>query len=157
MKKGLIIGGSILGVILICLLVFLSLPFKINLNGESIIKLNYQDEYKEPGAYLTKLGIRFNKEIKIDSNVNINTLGEYIVTYKYKDIEKTRKVIVTDLKKPDIERTKGDINIFVNEEEYKKYKERGQKYKALHYKCTGWNQKEILTSYPIDFNKYKIG
>ena len=116
MKKGLIIGGSILGVILICLLVFLLLPFKINLNGESIIKLNYQDEYKEPGAYLTKLGIRFNKEIKIDSNVNINTLGEYIVTYKYKDIEKTRKVIVTDLKKPDIEITKGDITIFVNEE-----------------------------------------
>ena len=44
-----------------------------------------------------------------------------------------------------------------SKEEYKKYKERGQKYKALHYKCKGWNQKEILTSYPIDFNTDKIG
>ena len=42
-------------------------------------------------------------------------------------------------------------------EEYKKYKERGQKYKALHYKCTGWNQKEILTSYPFYHDTDKIG
>lgn len=40
---------------------------------------------------------------------------------------------------------------------YRKYKERGQKYKRLHAKCEGWNKKHILTSYQIDSNTDKIG
>lgn len=116
MKKGLIICCIVSGVIIICLLVFLLTPYKIKLNGGSVINLNYQDEYKEEGAYLTKFGIKFKKEITIDGKVDTNTLGEYKITYKYKDTEKTRKVLVGDFEKPVIEITKGDITIFVNED-----------------------------------------
>ncbi len=116
MKKGLIICISVVGFLIICLLVFLLTPYKIKLNGGTVINLNYQEEYKEEGAYLTKFGIKFKKEVTIDGKVDTNTLGEYKITYKYKGTEKTRKVLVGDFEKPVIEITKGDITIFVNED-----------------------------------------
>ena len=39
---------------------------------------------------------------------------------------------------------------------YKEYKQKGQQYKGLHAKCTGWNKQRILNSYTIDTNTDKI-
>ena len=116
MKKNVIIICSIVGVIVILLAIYLLAPYKINLNGEETVKINYKEEYVDEGAYLTKLGIKNKSEIKIDNNVDTSVLGEYTVIYKFKDVEKTRKVIVADLEKPSLEITKGDITIFVNED-----------------------------------------
>ena len=41
--------------------------------------------------------------------------------------------------------------------EYKKYKERGQKYKRLHVNCKGWNDVDVLESHPIYPDTDKIG
>ena len=116
MKKKLIIIISILFVIVALVLIIILSPYKINIIGDKTVTINYKENYIEKGAYITKLGIKLKKEIEINNNININELGEYIVTYKYKDVKVVRNVIVDDIEKPNINLKNGDITIFVNED-----------------------------------------
>lgn len=84
---------------IICLFYFNKKDYFINLIGEDIIWVYKDSEYYDIGydAYDSK-GKKLLNKVKISSNVDINTPGEYTVTYKLKNVEKTRKVVVTNNK-----------------------------------------------------------
>ena len=63
----------------------LSIP-SITLNGEDIVNLNVNDEYKEKGATATNsCDGDISNLIEVTSNVDITKAGNYIVTYKITD------------------------------------------------------------------------
>lgn len=120
MKK-LLILGAILFIVVTGIIIYLLIPYDIKLNGDKVITINYKDIYNEEGAYLTKLNKKINKDIKITGKVDTTKLGEYTITYSYKDQKKVRKVIVKDLEKPTLTLNKDDITLFVNDSEYIEY------------------------------------
>lgn len=76
------------------------------LNGEKEVTINYNDEYKE--EYVTSLiNQKENKNVIINSNLNENKVGTYIISYtlgisdNYKQ-RLYRKVNIVDKEKPDI-------------------------------------------------------
>lgn len=76
------------------------------LNGEKEVTINYNDEYKE--EYVTSLiNKKENKNVIINSNLNENKVGMYIISYtlgisdNYKQ-RLYRKVNIVDKEKPDI-------------------------------------------------------
>ena len=74
------------------------------LNGEDKIVLEYGEKYEEAG-FVANIGKKsVTKEVKIDSNINVNKVGDYEIKYtlKYKSFKKTlsRKVTVKDSEFP---------------------------------------------------------
>ena len=77
---------------------------KLVLFGAETITINYNDKYQEPGFYaINENGDLETNLVKVDNNLNTSKAGEYQITYKYGNIEKTRNVIVLkeDEKLPD--------------------------------------------------------
>jgi len=71
---------------------------KLLLHGDSIITLNLNDKYEEPGfvAYNEK-GIIDIRNVKVDNTkVDTSTPGTYTITYTYGNIEKTRTIKVLE-------------------------------------------------------------
>ena len=76
--------------------------------GSNTITLNYNDKYQEPGYYaINENGELETKLVKVNENIDTTKPGEYKISYKYGNIEKTRTVIVLekDEKEPDPEPT----------------------------------------------------
>ncbi len=127
MNKDLALKISII-LLIILVLSFISVIIlypDIKLKG-SDITINYQEKYKEPGAYTT----RFKRKIKITNNINYEKLGTYQVVYTYKlgfiKKSKKRNVTIVDKEKPTITLDgKQEIDICPN----KTYEEDG--YKAI--------------------------
>lgn len=104
-------------VILIILFVMINIFIpKINLIGDSIIRLPYNSEYIESGATSNFLGKDLTSKIKITGSVDTTKIGTYIITYNLKEsiynIKKERTVVVVDEIKPTIE-LEGESEVFI--------------------------------------------
>lgn len=91
----------ILVIIIVCFFSKASKPsIYIDLLGEETITIYQGSEYIEPGykAYNSK-GEELTSNIEIKSTVNTNQVGEYEISYRIKNITKTRKIIVVEKKK----------------------------------------------------------
>ncbi len=103
---------------------------EIILNEPSVYEIEYQQEYLEYGATLMVDGIDRSNLLVIDtSNLNLEKLGSYEVSYSYtingKKYEKIREVKVVDKIAPVITLSLSDVTILLGE----KYNEPG--YKAI--------------------------
>ena len=112
MKKY-VIGKILLTFILVFVFTYLvNLP-QIVLNGDSFTLLEYGDIYEEQGAYLSKFKQNFSDNMVITSNLNVDKLGTYEITYKYKlsflTLTKKRIVKVVDNEKPVITLTGDNV------------------------------------------------
>ena len=91
--------------IIIFLIIYLVTP-KINLIGDKIITINYDQEYTEYVCNAKMFGRNINKDIMITSNIINNKIGNYYVDYTYKylffNINKRRLVNIIDNKEPSI-------------------------------------------------------
>ena len=101
--------------IFIIILTFL-LCAQIRLKGKTVITLNYDEVYEEPGySSLFK--------VKVTDNIKNNKVGKYKVTYKNFLFKKYRTVEIVDEVKPVITLIDDNVTILLNEE----YKEPGYK------------------------------
>ena len=101
--------------IFIIILTFL-LCAQIRLKGKTVITLNYDEVYEEPGySSLFK--------VKVTDNIKNNKVGKYKVTYKNFLFKKNRTVEIVDEVKPVITLIDDNVTILLNEE----YKEPGYK------------------------------
>ena len=101
--------------IFIIILTFL-LCAQIRLKGKTVITLNYDEVYEEPGySSLFK--------VKVTNNIKNNKVGKYKVTYKNILFKKYRTVEIVDEVKPVITLIDDNVTILLNEE----YKEPGYK------------------------------
>ncbi|MBE6152786.1 MAG: DUF5011 domain-containing protein [Firmicutes bacterium] len=104
MKKKLLILLFLILILILGSYLFYNIKPKITLYGNDVITLKINTSYEEPG-YKTTI---FNKDITertiVKSNLNINKLGKYEITYKInynnKTYEKTRIIKVIDNNKP---------------------------------------------------------
>lgn len=83
------------------------------LNGDNTIVLNYKEKYKDELFDFVVNGKKYNLkklDYKIESNLDINTLGEYDITYKINfndnNYELKRHITVSDLDAPVIKADK---------------------------------------------------
>ena len=109
-KKTIIISGICLILVIILLITFLFLPkIEIDIIGKSSSNIEVGTEYKEQGVKAYIKNIFSKKEIKVEiiSNLDINKLGRYKITYIAKDNgvvkKRSRNVKVIDTTKPTIE------------------------------------------------------
>ena len=101
--------------IFIIIITFL-LCAQIRLKGKTVITLNYDEVYEEPGySSLFK--------VKVTNNIKNNKVGKYKVTYKNILFKKIRTVEIVDEVKPVITLIDDNVTILLNEE----YKEPGYK------------------------------
>ena len=101
--------------IFIIILTFL-LCAQIRLKGKTVITLNYDEVYEEPGySSLFK--------VKVTNNIKNNKVGKYKVTYKNFLFKKNRTVEIVDEVKTVITLIDDNVTILLNEE----YKEPGYK------------------------------
>ena len=101
--------------IFIIIITFL-LCAQIRLKGKTVITLNYDEVYEEPGySSLFK--------VKVTNNIKNNKVGKYKVTYKNFLFKKYRTVEIVDEVKPVITLIDDNVTILLNEE----YKEPGYK------------------------------
>ena len=112
MKKY-VIEKMLLTFVLVFIFTYLvNLP-KIVLNGDSFVVLEYGEDYKEQGAYLSKFGQNLSDNMLITSNLNVDKLGIYEIIYKYKlsflTLTKKRIVEVVDNEKPVITLTGDNV------------------------------------------------
>lgn len=95
-----------------------------SLDGESSITLPLQTPYKEPGYDVRYRFASYNKEVEVHSNVDVNKVGTYTITYRVPSLNesKTRTVKVVDMIKPTITlQGSGDVYTFIDN----KYEEAG--------------------------------
>ena len=101
--------------IFIIIITFL-LCAQIRLKGKTVITLNYDEVYEEPGySSLFK--------VKVTNNIKNNKVGKYKVTYKNFLFKKYRTVEIVDEVKPVITLIDDNVTILLNQE----YKEPGYK------------------------------
>ncbi len=99
-KKATIITSIILvPFLLLALYYFVFFP-TITLNGSDKMEVVYPNVYEEPGVKLSRLGKEIKGNVKIDGNVDSTKIGNYKVTYTYKEafLERTitRRVSIVD-------------------------------------------------------------
>ena len=76
---------------------------QIRLNGDSVVVLNYKEEYIEKGFKATKRGKDVSKSVSVSGNVNVEKLGVYKLIYEIDGFfggKKVRTVKVVDKEKP---------------------------------------------------------
>ena len=111
-KKKILIIAFLIFIIIITFL----LCAQIRLKGKTVITLNYDEVYEEPGySSLFK--------VKVTNNIKNNKVGKYKVTYKNFLFKKYRTVEIVDEVKPVITLIDDNVTILLNEE----YKEPGYK------------------------------
>ena len=103
----------------ICLMAFYQMLFlpRISLEGKSIVEVEYQDKYKEPGFLSSYRGKDISSRVSVSGNVDTSKLGEYPITYQvsYHGVTttKTRIVKVVDSVAPKIEFQSSKKNLYV--------------------------------------------
>ncbi len=109
----------VIGILLcIYLIDFNTFPFDMKLNGESITKININDEYKDEGVKAKLLWMDVSDEVKVTSNINSDVPGNYTVKYSYKksfiNKELEREVIVIDNIPPELNLAKEKVTIYTD-------------------------------------------
>ena len=117
--KKVIIGGAICLVLLIVVFLLLfrkKTEYFLDLNGSTDLVLSIGSKYVEEGfkAYDSKGNTYDNGDVILEGNVNTNYVGEYILSYTFKDVTQKRIVnIVQEHDKKTILGLIGDSIIFV--------------------------------------------
>ena len=155
-KLGLSLLVTFIAIVVVTLgVVFATLKPSINLNGEEIITLELNEEYKEAGYTSSYFNKDLTKSVKVENNVDNTKIGEYSIIYTVKtkkclkDNSVKRIVKVVDKISPEITlEGKENINIYLNNE----YKEPG--YKAVDNYDGDITENVIITN---NVDKTKIG
>lgn len=114
---------AIVCVIVVILKIVLEEP-KIELIGDECIELDVGKDYQEPGVKATYRRKDLTNQVKIETNLDENKLGEYQIKYELTSgkakAEATRTVKVVDREAPVIKlKGKKTVDIIKGEEEYK--------------------------------------
>lgn len=88
----------------------LSPKLVFELNGSNHVTHNLNDEYKDLGVTLKKGNTDLSSEVVVNNNVDVNNVGNYVVTYSYHDQVLTRYV---DVKKISSFELNGDNEIYL--------------------------------------------
>lgn len=104
-KRKILLTFTIILIIMLVTVVYVKLTeVKIKINGEETVTVDVLSEYQDLGAELTNAD---GNELVVKSNVDVSKIGEYTVEYTAvvngRELKETRKVIVVDQKKPEIE------------------------------------------------------
>ena len=141
-KKTILIVGVIAIILLIIILLFINKKptIYIELIGDEVITLYQGSDYIEPGykAYNSK-DEDLNKDVIIKSNLNIDKIGEYEITYTIDKVEKTRKINI-------IQKSKEYTYIYLNtiNNNTNMYLKIGDTYEEPGY--------QVFNSYGLDLN-----
>ena len=109
-------------VIMVLILVMLAVIFfpRIELNGEDVIEISYNEEYIEPGYDLYVLNKKISNNIKVDSNILEGKVGSYQISYIYNllgiKIKKIREVKIVDKVSPVITLKEDNIKVCPNKD-----------------------------------------
>ena len=124
-KKILIIGSVVLIIFGLLFTLYETIyldhvsSLNINLNGESEITLELDQEYTEKGAKATFREKDLSKKIEIKNNINNKKIGiyevEYKINYKNKTSKIVRKIKVVDKIKPVITLKENEVTIYIDE------------------------------------------
>ena len=101
-------------------------PPEIKLLGSEILNVVMGEKYKDPGATAyDKVDGDLSKKIKATGEVDVNKLGEYVITYTVSDkagnkATKERKVIVEEGEKPEEKDTNPPVITFINPNSYQR-------------------------------------
>lgn len=72
-------------IILILLIIIISVIYntfpRLQLNGSTNMTLSYREEYEEPGVIIKNAKGNYMSKIKIDSNIDTKTIGNYYIDY----------------------------------------------------------------------------
>lgn len=92
--------------ILLSFYIYSNYIFNLKIEGERVVKLEYNEEYKEPGYKAFLYGEDLTKIVKVESDLDINKLGKYTIKYSVSKNgmvkERERIVEVVDTKSPNI-------------------------------------------------------
>jgi len=109
-------------VVIILFMVLLAIIFfpRIELNGQDLMEINYNEKYIEPGYNLYILSKKIPNSIKVDSNVLEGKIGNYEISYIYNlfgiKIKKIRKVKIVDNVSPVITLKEDNIKVCPNKD-----------------------------------------
>ena len=94
------------GVLLLVFGGFYALCPSLSLKGKNEVVIEYNDKYEEKGYKASFFGNDLTNKVYIESNLDINKVGDYIIKYMVRKnrivVTKERKVSVVDSKKPEI-------------------------------------------------------
>jgi len=100
MKKKIIIIISLFLLIATGILLFMNIGYSLELNGNNIIELEVNTEYEDLGVTAKHFDKGISDGIKVDSDVDVNKVGEYKIVYTlnkfFVNKEVVRKVLVKD-------------------------------------------------------------
>lgn len=82
-KSNIIIALIILTLIITISIIYNTLP-RLQLNGSKNMIISYRQEYEEPGVIVKNANSKYMSRIKIDSNINTKTIGNYYIDYSLK-------------------------------------------------------------------------
>ena len=101
------------------LLVVVFFP-RIELNGQDLMEISYNEKYIEPGYNLYVLNKNISNDIKVNSNILEGKIGEYQVNYTYNllgiKVKRIRKVNIVDNISPVITVKEDNIKVCPNRE-----------------------------------------
>lgn len=128
-KRTLIILLIIILVIIIISIIYTTVP-RLELNGIQNMTISYREKYEEPGVILKNANTKYLNKVKIEDNLQNETIGTYYVDYTLKlgtrILKRRRNIKVVDDVPPVIKLNGEQITkISINKE----YKEPG--YKAI--------------------------
>lgn len=106
-KKSLKVPVIILLVLVVAagagLMIFHNMSYGIELKGAKSVELNLCQVYDDPGFTAKRYGRDVTDQVKVDSNLDIETPGTYTITYTMNGMKEERKITVTDTMDPVIE------------------------------------------------------
>lgn len=109
----------VLGIVAVLIYNCMLMP-QINLKGKNTIVIDYKGKYIEKGYKASFLGMDVTRNVKVRGKVNSKKLGVYKLTYIINDgilkKEVTRKIVVKDRKKPNLEIDDADIYLCPGDE-----------------------------------------
>lgn len=92
MKKTTLITSIIIfTAIIIISIIYNTLP-RLQLNGSKNITISYRQKYEEPGVIVKNANSKYMSRIRIDSNLDTKTIGNYYIDYSLKISGKTLHV-----------------------------------------------------------------
>lgn len=122
------------------------------LNGDKVVTVKMGNKYIEKNAFVKQFGKKINEKVVINSNLNLNKSGKYLIKYSVKNNNNikpiTRIVRVIDIIKPTITLKDNDVTIYLND----KYVEPG--FKAIDNNDGNITKKVIVKN---DIDTSKIG
>lgn len=95
-----IIGAGIFG--------YYQTQFFLTLNGEEEMTLNLCQVFEDPGVSAKQGGIDVSSQVQVESNLNVQVPGRYVIVYKLEDLSAERWITVENTMEPLLELAGGD-------------------------------------------------